>query len=63
MQNISVGQFFVFDLMDNKLKQISIAFDTLEEGKDFIETMKRGMYYKTIYPNAKLIVMEVKYEI
>lgn len=54
-----LGEVYVFELKDGKMKQISIGLESIEDANSFIETMKKGMYYKSISPNCILIAMEV----
>jgi hypothetical protein len=57
--NVLLGEVYVFELKDGKMKQISIGFESIEDANGFIETMKEGMYYKSIRPDCVLIAMEV----
>lgn len=52
--------YYVFDIVDNKMKQISISFETLEDAESFCDTMREGRYYKSMHPEAKLIIMQLK---
>lgn len=54
-----LGEVYVFELKDGKMKQISIGLESIEDANSFIETMKEGMYYKSIRPDCILIAMEV----
>lgn len=54
-----LGEVYVFELKDGKMKQISIGLETIEDANSFIETMKDGMYYKSIRPDCTLIAMQV----
>ena len=54
-----LGEVYVFELKDGKMKQISIGFESIADANSFIETMKEGMYYKSISPDCILIAMEV----
>ena len=54
-----LADVFVFELKDNKMKLLSIAFESIEDANSFIETMKEGMYYKSMRPDAILIAMQV----
>lgn len=54
-----LGEVYVFELKDNVMKQISIGFESIEDANSFIETMKEGMYYKSIRPDCVLIAMKV----
>jgi hypothetical protein len=54
-----LGEVYVFELKDGKMKQISIGLESIEDANGFIETMKEGMYYKDIRPDCVLIAMEV----
>lgn len=54
-----LGEVYVFELKDGKMTQISIGLETIEDANNFIETMKEGMYYKSIRPDCTLIAMQV----
>ena len=54
-----LGEFYVFELKDGKMTQISIGLESLEDANSFIETMKEGMYYKSMRPDCVLIAMQV----
>lgn len=54
-----LGEVYVFELKDGKMKQISIGLESIEDANSFIETMKEGMYYKSIRPDCVLVAMEV----
>lgn len=54
-----LGEVYVFELKDGKMKQISIGFESIKDANSFIETMKEGMYYKSIRPDCILIAMQV----
>lgn len=56
---LMLGEVYVFELKDNVMKQISIGFESIEDANSFIETMKEGMYYKSIRPDCVLIAMKV----
>lgn len=56
-----IGKYYVFEFeCDNKhMKQISIALDSLDDANSFIETMKDGMYYKSMRPDIILVAAQV----
>jgi len=54
-----LADVFVFEFKDKKMTLISIAFESLLDATSFIETMKEGMYYKSMRPDAILIAMQV----
>ena len=54
-----LGEVYVFELKDGKMTQISIGLETIEDANSFIETMKDGMYYKSMRPDCILIAMQV----
>lgn len=51
-------QYIAFELpVDGRLKQISIAWDNLEDGIGFLETMREGMHYSHAR-DTKLILLK-----
>ena len=57
---VEVGEFYVFEIKDRKMKQISGVLDTIEEANEFMEIMKEGLYYKSIKPESVLVALQVK---
>jgi hypothetical protein len=53
-----VGDVVVFELDNDRIKQISIPLENVEDGNSFVETMKEGMYY-THHPEKKLVVAQI----
>ena len=57
---VEVGEFYIFEIKDRKMKQISGVLDTIEEANEFMKTMKEGLYYKSIKPESVLVALQVK---
>lgn len=49
----------VFEVDGKDYKPISIPFENEKEADSFIQTMKIGVYYKSIRPDLKLVSMRV----
>lgn len=41
-----IGEVYVFEYKDGKMKQISTGFESIKDANSFIETMKEGVRYK-----------------
>ena len=49
----------VFEVDSKDYRPISIPFENEKEADSFIQTMKIGMYYKSIRPDLKLVSMKI----
>lgn len=51
--------YSVFEKRDSTYYQkISIPFATTNEAKDFVSVMKEGVYYSSIHPEYRLVIIE-----
>lgn len=50
------GEFYVFEIVDNKMKQISTEFNCIEDANSFIDIMKQTYRHS----DTILVAMEVK---
>ena len=52
------SEYIVFEKDKQRLKQISVPFDTFDEAVSFVETMQIGKYYKSIRPDLELVILK-----